>query len=157
MVSLAFAKVTSPLPGVPMVSDTVKVFIGKVIALIEDPSRFTTAWFAKDADGRSVMWDDPNAVRFDLMGAIEHIGLNDAEGKAEAYDEIERFLDEKKSLNEFVREAKHEAVLAFLRGVITDKEFIPATPEMKPAEAMALPEAAPKKKRGRPKGSKNKK
>lgn len=114
--------------------------------MIRDPAHFTHSWFAKNAEGVSVSWDDPTATRWDLIGAVCLITQQTGEVDRESVlAELKALLPKGYDrLYQFSEAAGHGRVLELL-----DRAINPPMPE--PVEdAVAMPEAPTKKKRGRP-------
>lgn len=102
-----------------MISDLVKVFLSQVIQLIENPEHYNHSWWAKDKDNKSVIWSDPTAVKFNLIGAIERIGMDQPEAKEETYSELNLILEKSKfSLNDLNNTATHTEALEFLSSIL---------------------------------------
>ncbi len=130
-----------------MISDTSKNFLTKLLSFIEKPENYTSAWFAKDAAGNSLLWDNEAAVKFDLLGAIEHLGIADPEGKEEVLSRMRLILQEKSASRPayFVRTASHGQVLDFIAAILNDQEYVPPAPPIHFPElkAIKMPEIKP--------------
>jgi hypothetical protein len=144
-------------------------FISKVYDLIKDPKSFTTNWFARDNEGRSVSWDDPGAVRYDLIGAVEKIGASEPALKEQVFVELrEKVPHEFGPLYKFAERGGHEQVVAFLNRLLNPDGKMPVekNADVSIPENNVAPNSGEKveknlqpvvtKRRGRPKGSKNK-
>lgn len=88
---------------------------GKVYDRLKNPEAFTSLWFAKNAEGRSVSWEDPEAVKFDLMGAFLKESGPQQDLCNEALDELGKMLPSGYTgIGVFSEKAGHAAVVLLL-------------------------------------------
>lgn len=122
----------------------IQIFLDKVLELIENPENYTTSWFAKNQNNESVMWTSDDAIKFDLMGAIERVAflypeLEDV--KHDFYNQLTSKVQMK--VPQLVDTRSHEEILWTLRSLLdAPKEMEVAT--------LTTESLIVKKKRGRP-------
>lgn len=132
---------------------TTHEFISKVYELIKDPNKFTSNWFARDQNGKSVSWNDPAAVRFDLLGAIEKIGTDAPSLKEEVLREFrDKIPLEYGPLYKFAERGGHEQVVLFLNKILSSQLSVDSEKPTVTESEITVNIPLVQKRRGRPKG-----